>query len=139
MQIKIMRYYSLLAKLANIKYNYNTQCGQDISRHIVWRCSPTEKQFGNVDHQWKKAFIPTDLVISLLGNNSMKKMENMKKKKKGFNTKMLILALSITMETQQQPRSTRGLSFDEKSPDSKSLVLKSSRYIYKKKHICLWI
>ena len=45
----------------------------------------------------KKTFIPTDLVVSLLGNSLTKIIERMKKKKI-FYTKTLILALSIIMK-----------------------------------------
>lgn len=48
-------------------------------------------------------FLPTDLVRSLLGNYSSKMIGNMKKKK-AFNIKMLILALTIIMKNWKQSR-----------------------------------
>ena len=70
---------------------------------MLWLYSPLEKQFGTTYHKWEKTFIPTDFVVSLLGNYLTKIIERMKKRKI-FYTKMLILALSIIMKHWKQFR-----------------------------------
>ena len=86
----------------------------------------------------RETFIPTGLVVSLLGNYLTKIIERMKKKKV-FYTKMLILELSVITKHWKQFREPRekdgegfhsepptvgtqvvSLSFGEKAPLSKS-------------------
>lgn len=48
---------------------------------IVWAARPYREAIWKWGSSVKKAFIPTDLVIPLLGNNSMEKLSTLKKKR----------------------------------------------------------